>query len=159
MRVNGSKGVKPIECINPPLNRWAVRWDFQPDENDTLNYEERVFDYKPSIDEIKAMIEGWINTVTEETIMSGYTWKDAPVWLSPENQLNYKNAYDLATQTDGETLPVQIKMGTWEDPVYYTFEDPDELAEFFTGYVRHIQDTLAEGWKQKDQLDLTPYEV
>lgn len=159
MRVNGSKGVKPIECINPPKNRWAVRWDFQEDENEGFSYEEAIFDYKPGIEEIRAIIEAWINTMTEEAISSGYNWAGAPVWLSAENQLNYKTAYDLAVQTAGASLPYTIKFGSWEEPVYYTFEDLEDFTEFFTGAVRHIQGTLAEGWRQKDAIDLADYEV
>ena len=39
-----------------------------------------------------------------------------PVWLSSENQFNYKAAYDLAVQTGGATLPVTFKFGTDEVP-------------------------------------------
>ena len=158
MRVNGSQGAKPMECIHPPKNRWAVRWGFQPDENDGLTYEEAVFDYKPSIEEIKALIEGWINQTVAATIVSGYSWAGAPVWLSAENQLNYKTAHDLAVQTDGATLPVTFKLGTTEQPVYHTFEETEELTGFFTGAVRHIQDAIAEGWRQKSDLDLSAYD-
>ena len=158
MRVNGSQGAKPLECINPPKNRWAVRWGFQPDENDGLSYEETVFDYKPSTEEIRGLIGGWINQATETEIISGYYWRNIPVWLSSENQLNYKTAHDLAVQTTGATLPVTFKLGTSEDPVYYTFENLEEITEFFTGVAKHIQGTIAEGWREKDNLDLTPYE-
>ena len=51
---------------------------------------------------------------------------DAPVWLSTENQYNYKAAYDLAVQTGGETLPVTFKFGSDEQPEYHTFEKLDE---------------------------------
>lgn len=30
------------------------------------------------------------------------------MWLSQENQYDYKAAYDLAFQTDGKTLPVSL---------------------------------------------------
>ena len=157
MKVNGSQGAKPIECINLPKNRWAVRWGFQPDENGGLTYEEAVFDYKPSTEEIRGLIGSWINQATETEITSGYNWRGVPVWLSTENQVNYKAAHDLAVQTGGATLPVTFKLGTSEEPVYHTFEFPEDLTEFFTGAVKHIQDAIAEGWRQKDSLDLSDY--
>ena len=70
---------------------------------------------------------------------------------------NYKAAYDLAFQTDGKTLPVSFKFGTDESPVYHTFETFDELADFYTKAVKHIQEMLENGWKNKDAIDLSKY--
>jgi hypothetical protein len=39
-----------------------------------------------------------------------------PVWLSTENQFNYKAAFDLATQTGGKSLPVTFKFGSTNNP-------------------------------------------
>jgi hypothetical protein len=52
MRVYGDIGQKPIECINPPKDRWAVRWDFRDEENG-VSYEEKVFDHEPTPEEIE----------------------------------------------------------------------------------------------------------
>lgn len=45
-------------------------------------------------------------------------YQGALVWLSRENQINYKAAFDLAMQFGGQhgTLPVTFKLGTTEDP-------------------------------------------
>ena len=48
----------------------------------------------------------WYNSQTDAAILSGFAYNGAHVWLSVENQYNYKAAYDLAVQTGGETLPV-----------------------------------------------------
>jgi hypothetical protein len=55
-----------------------------------------------------------------------------PVWLSSENQFNYKAAYDLAVQTGGATLPVTFKFGTDEVPQYREFVTLEELTDFYT---------------------------
>ncbi|MDR1671716.1 MAG: hypothetical protein LBR57_04275 [Alistipes sp.] len=155
MRVNGDRGTRPLECINPPADRWIVRWDFR-DEESGVSYEEQVIDHRPTLDEIRAVIEAAVNVATEETIRSGYVWRDIPVWLSSENQMNYKIAYDLAVQTGGASMPVTFKFGA-EEAVYHTFETVDEFTDFYTGVARHIRDTVAEGWRQKDGLDLSLY--
>ena len=41
------------------------------------------------------------NDERDEKIVSGFVWRDMQVWLSSENQFNYKAAYDLAVQTKG----------------------------------------------------------
>ena len=43
----------------------------------------------------------WYNKQTDEKILSGFVWKGMKVWLSAENQFNYKAAFDLAMQTAG----------------------------------------------------------
>ena len=81
------------------------------------------------------------------------------MWLSQENQYNYKAAYDLAVQTDGKTLPVTFKFGTDDEPVYRTFDTLDDLADFYTKAVKYIQNVLTDGWRKKDAIDLGKYKV
>lgn len=80
------------------------------------------------------------------------------MWLSTENQLNYKAAYDLAVQTEGKTLPVTFKFGTEDEPSYHTFDTLEELADFYLKATEYVQNTLAEGWKKKDAFDLSLYQ-
>ena len=82
-----------------------------------------------------------------------------PIWLSSENQFNYKAAFDLAVQTQGMNLPSTFKFGTTDEPIYYTFETIEDLQDFYTSAVKYINDTLAEGWKQKDSIDWKAYEM
>jgi len=81
-----------------------------------------------------------------------------PVWLSTENQFNYKAAYDLAVMSQGQSLPVTFKFGATESPVYYTFETLDDISDFYISAMAYINTTLAEGWKLKDGIDWSVYE-
>ena len=113
-----------------------------------------VIRHLPSIEEVKSIFTAEINKQVDQKILEGFVWRDMPVWLSSENQFNYKAAYDLAVQTQGMNLPIMFKFGTTDNPIYYTFETVEELTDFYTQAVRHINDTLAEGWKEKDSLDI-----
>jgi len=157
MRVNGSQGVKPIECINPPKNKWAVRWDIQPSDESGCDYEEQIFDHKPTLGEIKDLILGWSNKKTETKIIEGFAWNGIPVWLSIENQVNIQAAYNLAVQSEGKNLPT-MKLGTSDEPVYHTFQSMEEFADFYTKSLAHVQNVRAEGWKEKDSFDFDSYE-
>lgn len=158
-RVEGSTGVKLLECVNPVKGKWRVRWDVQELENGAASYMEEEFGYKPTDEEIRNTVMSWYNGQTDAAILSGFSYEDTPVWLSSENQFNYKATYDLAMQTDGATLPVTFKFGTDIIPTYRKFETLEELTEFYTKAMKHIQDTLAEGWKKKDAFDLEQYQV
>lgn len=156
-RAQGSLEVKLLECVNPIKSKWRVRWDVQEHDDGTADYMEAELTHKPTDEEIKDLVRKWYNQQTDAAILSGFSYEGAPVWLSQENQYNYKAAYDLAVQTDGKTLPVTFKFGTDESPVYRTFETLDELADFYTKAVKHIQEMLEDGWKNKDAIDLSKY--
>ena len=155
-RVEGNADVMLIECVSPAKNKWRIRWDIQEQENGSATYMEAEFKHKPSEDEIKQTVLGWFNEQTDIVILSGFEWNGLPVWLSSENQFNYKAAYDLAVQTDGATLPVTFKFGN-EEPCYHTFDTVEELTDFYTKAMQHIQCTLADGWKKKDAFNVEQY--
>lgn len=158
MKIQGSAGVAPIECINPRKDKWRVRWDIL-EVDGAATYEEAEFDHRPTVEEVRATIIAWHNARIDEAILSGFRWEGVPVWLSTENQLNYKAAFDLAIQTEGANLPVVFKLGTDEKPVYREFKTLDELKSFYMAAMAHVQDTLAAGWKAKDGIDFDRYVV
>lgn len=157
--VIGSKNVRLIECVNPRRDKWCIRWNVIETEDGNATYMEEVFDHKPSLDEVKAVITGWQNSVIDQKILTGFKWRDMAVWLSSENQFNYKVAYDLAVQTGGRTLPVKFKFGTDFEPKYFTFENLGDLADFYQSSVKYVIDVLNAGWDNKDALNLALYEV
>lgn len=163
----GTIGISPIECINPRLQKYRVRWDIQPytnnntdirDNGNQVSFVEREFNHKPSMSEVKDTILSWMNSEIDKEIVGGFKWNGMDIWLSNENQFNYKAAYDLAVQTGGESLPVTFKFGTTDNPVYHEFDNIDTLSDFYTSSIRYIIDKLNEGWKRKDSFDFTIYE-
>ena len=162
-RVYGSEGVALIECINPKYRKYRVRWDVQPnyDENGTsggVSFLETEFKHKPTMAEVKDTVLGWMNKKIDEEILSGFVWNGMKVWLSTENQFNYKAAYDLAVQTQGASLPVVFKFGDTDSPEYHTFSRLEELADFYMLAMAYINERLSTGWASKDAMDWSEYE-
>lgn len=64
-RVQGTKGVQRMECINADMNKWSVRWDIQdnlPEEGkatDGINYMEETFLFKPELGDVQSVISIW----------------------------------------------------------------------------------------------------
>ena len=157
MRVSGgNKRIKGLECIDNKRNIWKLRWDFQETE-EGVSFEEKTLNYKPSLDKIQEIIYDWYNKQVDMAIISEFRWKDMPVWLSSENQFNYKAAYDLAVQTGGASLPIKFKFGTTKDPVYYTFTNISDLSDFYMSAMNYINNTLDYGWQQKDNINWKKY--
>lgn len=144
-------------------------WDFKPitktnAKGEVKNtplavWQEERFDHIPTLDEIKNVIKSYYNKITDQKILSGFVWNGMKIWLSTENQFNYKAAYDLAVQTNGANLPIVFKFGDDNETVYHEFKDLNEMSEFYMASIAYIQNTLAEGWQKKDSIDWTFYTI
>lgn len=145
-----------VECINPITDKWMVLWNEQ-NEGDSVSYQAEIFTHKPTITEIKDTILDWYNRKIDQEILTGFVWRGNSVWLSMENQFNYKAAYDLAVQTEGRLLPT-FKFGTTENSVYHTFKTLEELEDFYTSAMSYVTETLSKGWEDKDSIDWSVYE-
>lgn len=162
---SGTKGIALIECINPYIKKYRLRWNVTPIESEESENQVQFFetDYvsktKPRLQDVKTAILQAINQDTDNKILSGFIWNGMSVWLSSENQFNYKAAYDLTLQSGGQTLPVLFKFGTTDNPIYYTFNTIEELSNFYISAMKYISDTLAEGWAMKDSIDWSLYEA
>lgn len=156
LRGTGTADAARKECVNPRKGVWKIRWDFQTDENGATTFMEEDYDHEPTTAEIQQTIVAWTNKATDEKILSGFTWNGASVYLSTENQMNFKAAYDLAVQTGGAILPVTFKLGENEDgeAVYHTFETVEDITDFYTKAFAHVSTCLSEGWTAKDGLSL-----
>lgn len=148
--------------------RWKLHFNFEPYyeineegnnyETDAGTWTETWLSGKPSIEQIKGIILNAMNKEVDQKILSGFVWKDMPVWLSTENQFNYKAAYDLAVMSQGQSLPVVFKFGSTNDPIYYKFETLEDISDFYISAMAYINKTLEEGWKKKDSIDWSVYE-
>jgi hypothetical protein len=140
--------------------KYELIFGYGEDEQGGYNYRETFKGRKPELSEIKDIIVSLVNASVDEKILSGYQWQGKAVWLSSENQFNFKAAHDLAVQTGGKNLPVKFKIGELEDStaVYHTFETTEELTEFVTTCMAYMQQCLQEGWTAKDSIDWTKYE-
>lgn len=127
-------------------------------EDGSADYMEHRFYSKPTLEEVKTIITNFINEQTDLKILSGLRYDNQLVWLSAENQANYKAAYDLAVQTQGESLPYKVKLGTEDTPVYKEFSTLQDFKAFYLSVQRHINDTINEGWARKDAIDWSLYQ-
>jgi len=106
---------------------------------------------------MRKLISDWYNPEIDQKILNGFVWNDMNVWLSTENQFNYKAEYDLAVQSEGKNLPVTFKFGTDTTPIYYEFKTFEELEDFYTSAIKYISDTYKDGWEKKEAFDWSLY--
>lgn len=171
IRTTGIKSeYKPIDVVSESDNIYLVRWDYAAEyfenpetgehiDSNLATWAEELFYFKPTETELRRLFSKYYNDITDNKILSGFVWNGMSVWLSTENQMNYKAAYDIAVQTNGANLPIEFKFGPDNAPVYHVFNTVEELQSFYLPAVKYVQQCLTEGWRQKDAINYSQYEV
>lgn len=107
---------------------------------------------------IKRQVFNIINEETKTNIIEHFYYKGKQVWLSEINQFNYKAAYDLALDLEGDNLPYIIKTGEEDKAEYLEIETIKQFEDFYFSMINHIQTCQKEAWKKKDSIDWSIYE-
>lgn len=122
-------------------------------------------EHRPTLNDARIVIEGHIDANTDEKILCGYEWtvrhgddagKTVKVWLSNENQNNFKAKHDAAiTYPDKVKFPVTYKISQDSETgnaIYEEFADIEELATFYLGGLDYIENVVNAGWRKKDAI-------
>ena len=158
-RCNGATE-RADKLVRLSSSNYLLIFGFETDADGNKYTWRKYYDHKPTVREIKQDISDLINAETDAKILTGFTWNGKPVYLSTENQQNFKAAYDFARDTNGATLPVKFKLGEDADanPIYHTFTKFEPLADFVTKATAFVIETLNNGWKKKD-IDYSIFET
>ena len=127
---------------------WEIFYGYGEDDGVGWNYR-LTLEHKPTIDEVRQIILGQINSNVQEEILSGLNWENKTVWLSAENQRNIVFAASVKA-------PITLKLGTDNDYVFHTF-DGDELEDFAVTVQAHIEHAIAKGRVVKSAIDWDLY--
>ena len=148
------------QVIKIGVKNYLLIYGYGTDEDGNGYNFRKNYDHKPTKTELKEDITQLIDGITDSKILQGFRWNEVSVYLSTENQMNFKAAFDLNMQTGGLMLPVKFKLGedTEGNAVYHTFENMDDFTNFYTSAVSYINQCLNEGWAEKDILDMSSYE-
>lgn len=158
-RCNGAaERADALVCLSK--TNYLLIFGFGTDEDGNNYTWRKYYDHKPTVREIKQDISDLVNNETDAKILTGFVWNGKPVYLSAENQMNFKAAYDIARDTAGASLPVKFKLGEDADgePVYHTFTKLEPLADFVMKAMAFVVTTLNEGWVKKG-IDYTIFDI
>lgn len=92
---------------------WVVRWDFKTkldsegNETGVYWYEEEVYNWIPSVEDIQRTIVEWHNKQTDGVIQHGFEWNGIRVLLNDENKFNYKAITD-------EIARIETAIAIWD---------------------------------------------
>jgi hypothetical protein len=153
-KISCSESLNLFECINPRRNRWAVRWRHEADSEGNYTAYETVFDYKPTIDEITAIVVEQIDAETADIITNNFTFNGKQVKLTDTTQRNFLLAAYVSKNT-GE-IDMQTFAGIFEAET--EAQAADELEDFVSSMWAHIRDARIKGIRIKESIDFSAYE-
>ena len=131
-------------------SKWEVIFGYGEDDLGGYNWRAQTKE-KPTREELQKLLTDTVNKSVADKILRGMTWEGRQVWLSQENQMNYKIAHDQAVQTNGASLPIVIKLGDEYSPEYVELKTLEDASRFWDAVVAHIDVCVKDGWKEKDE--------
>lgn len=172
-KVNGLKS--EFAYLQEDASRIIIGYNYHEVDETHAEWNE-VYVYKKqrsslSFAEIKKAIKDDIDSDTDDKILCGYEWtilhgddegKTVKVWLSKENQNNFKAKHDAAKEyPDLVTFPMKYKVSEDENEnaIYEVFESFEELVRFFVGGLGYIETCYQAGWAIKDSIDFSVYKT
>lgn len=116
-RVQGTKGVERMECINADMNKWSVRWDIQdnPSEEgkatDGVNYMEETFLFKPELGDVQSIVSFWCGSTEAEArfVLDGKT-----VGMTEQGLLFLRSQAEQAEKDGDGSVPLATSDGVVE---------------------------------------------
>lgn len=171
-KVQGKKS--EFAPVREDASRVIVSYGFKAIDEENATWNEIYF-YKKQISQlpfaaIKSAIIADIDADTDAKILNGYEWtilhgddegKTVKVWLSKENQNNFKAKHDAAKEyPDLVTFPMKYKVSEDEEgkALYEIFQSFEELVQFYLGGLAYIESCYQDGWAYKDSVDFSIYQ-
>ena len=79
------------------------------------------------------------------------------IYLSIENQIDYKLLFDTTTLLEGSNLPTKVKFKINGESIYYNFETIEDMKDFIISMNNHIRKCLEVGNEAKDEINYNDY--
>lgn len=154
-KISCSEILRPIECINPRRDIWATRWNHHHDPEEGWVVLEAITEGRPSVDEIRAAVESYIDEQTQNGIINGFSWNGHPVKLTDTAQRNFLFAVyslDRTGEIDRASFIGLLEADT-------DAAAADELGDMVAAMWKHIDKCRNIGIECKKAVDYTPYEA
>ena len=149
------KDYKPIKYIN---NNYILSWGLTKHGGDLYTWNYTILPLKPSIEEVKNIINSYYNKITKNNIEKNFKWNEMNISLSLENQIDYKLLYDTTVLLKGTNLPEKVKFKIGKENIYYSFETIEDMKEFIIAMNEHIRKYLNKGYEMKESVNYEEYE-
>ena len=145
------------KLINKVNDKYILCWNLKKIGNNIYNWNYEILNNKPTIKEVKNIIESFYNNIIKNNIQNKFKWNGMNITLTIENQIDYKLLFDTTILLNGTNLPEKIKFKINNESIYYSFETLDDFKDFIICMNNHIRNELSNGYKIKESIDYEEY--
>lgn len=143
-------------------NKYEIIYGFGKDnEEDEIgwNYRQR-FKNRPTLDEIKAVINAQLSADADERKRNGFQWKGVPVRYDEEAERNITGLSVKIPRLGAAMFPLKFKLGDYPDgsPAFHEFADAEEFESFTDALMMFSQECYNKSWQEKAAIDWTKFE-
>lgn len=124
---------------------------------DGSTYEYRhTFTHKPTLDEIKQVINNQLSADADERKRNGFSWKGVPVRYDEEAERNITGISVKIPRLGAAMFPLKFKLGDYPDgsPAFYEFTDAEDFESFTDALLVFSQECYAQSWQEKASIDM-----
>ena len=147
---------KPIKFIN---NKYVISWGLEKVNDDSYKWKYFVSNNKISKNEIKDIINAYVNSEVKKSIENKFEWNSMHIYLSLENQIDYKLLFDVTMLQNGKNLPETIKFKVNGENIFYEIESIEEFKDFIIKMNNHIRTCIKIGNNIKESINYVDYQI
>lgn len=143
-------------------NKWELIFGFGKDDETSetgWNWRQR-FSHRPTLDEIKQIINSQLSAEADERKRNGFSWKGVPVRYDEEAERNITGISVKIPRLGAAMFPLTFKLGNYPDgtPAFYEFTDAEDFESFTDALLLFSQDCYAKLWQAKSEVDWSKFE-
>ena len=141
-------------------NTWVLFFGlYTTAEGSTYEYR-HTFNRRPTLDEIKAVINAQLSADADERKRNGFQWEGVPVRYEGEAERNITGLSVKIPRLGAAMFPLKFKLGDYPDgsPAFHYFADAEEFESFTDALMMFSQECYNKSWQEKAAIDWTKFE-
>jgi hypothetical protein len=142
-------------------NTWLLFFSlYETEDGGTYEYR-HTFNRRPTLDEIKEIINAQLSADADERKRNGFKWQGVPVRYDEEAERNITGLSVKIPRLGAAMFPLKFKLGDYPDgtPAFYEFADAEEFESFTDALMLFSQECYNKLWTEKSAIDWTKFEA
>ena len=141
-------------------NAWTLFFGLFEDESGSTYEYRHTFKHRPTLDEIKDVVNTRLSADADERKRNGFKWQGVPVRYDEEAERNITGLSVKIPRLGAAMFPLKFKLGDYPDgsPAFYEFKDAEEFESFTDALLLFSQECYAKSWAAKSEMDWSKFE-
>lgn len=139
-------------------DRWLLYYGYYETGSGAYEYR-HTFDHRPTLEEVKAVINSQISADADERKRTGFQWQGVPLRYDDEAAANITGISVKIPRLGDAMFPLKFKLGDYPDgsPAFHVFKDTEEFESFTDALLMFSNECYEQSWSEKNDIDWTKF--